>query len=381
MPERDFRIVHGRIPARIPGGGVCPDALMTERIVSADSPRVLLAGRLTAMAAPGGGETQLVATARALPAAGVRARLWRPWEDLFSEIDCLHLFGSAPEYVELVNTAHRMGIPVVLSTIAWFDLASCWREPHPLWRRLAACGKYLARSAYPRLPSWRHRLYHTANLLLPNSQVEATQLVRQFGVEPTRIHVVPNGADERFAEADAEPFAGLVGGRNFVLYAGRIEPRKNQLGFLQAMRGTGAAVVVLGDAVPGHEEYLVRCRRAAGERVRFVPRIDHDDPLLASAYAACGCLVLASRFETPGLVALEAGMSGVPLVLPEAGSAREYFGGMADYVAADDSAAIRRATLAALGRGRSESLAEHVRRRYSWRAVAEVTRKAYEKVV
>jgi glycosyltransferase involved in cell wall biosynthesis len=193
--------------------------------------------------------------------------------------------------------------------------------------------------------------------------------------------VVPNGADERFAEADAEPFAKLVGGRNFVLYAGRIEPRKNQLGFLQAMRGTGTAVVVLGDAVPGHEEYLVRCRRAAGERVRFVPRIDHDDPLLASAYAACGCLVLASRFETPGLAALEAGMSGVPLVLPKAGSAREYFGEMADYVAADDSAAIRRATLAALGRGRSVSLAEHVRRRYSWRAVAEATRNAYEKVV
>jgi glycosyltransferase involved in cell wall biosynthesis len=200
-------------------------------------------------------------------------------------------------------------------------------------------------------------------------------------VPAKRIHVVPNGADERFASADPEPFARFVGSRDFVLSAGRIEPRKNQLGLLRAMRGTGIPIVVLGDVVPGYESYQRKCRRVAGKEVRFVRRLAHDDPLLASAYAACGCLALVSWFETPGLVALEAGMSGVPLVLPEGGCAREYFGEKAAYVKPNDLAGIRRAVLAALSTGRDPALAEHVRLSFSWKAAARATREGYEKVI
>lgn len=343
--------------------------------------RVLLAGRLTALSAPGGGETQLLAMARALPSVGVNACLWRPWEHRLADADCLHLFGTLREHLELVAAARRARVPVALSTIAWYDLASLWHEPRPLPRRLAACGKFLARAALPGLASWRRALYHAVDLLLPNSHAEAEQLTRYFGVPPERIHVVPNGAEPRFAAAGPQGFASLVGMRGFVLYVGRIEPRKNQLGFLNAMRSTNVPIVVLGDAVPGHERYLARCRKAARENVRFVDRISHDNPLLASAYAACGCLALASWYETPGLVALEAGMSGVPLVLPERGAAREYFGGWAEYVNPADHRGIRAKVLLALGRGRSSALAGLVRRRYSWQAAAEATREAYEKVL
>jgi glycosyltransferase involved in cell wall biosynthesis len=239
----------------------------------------------------------------------------------------------------------------------------------------------MARAVCPRLPSWRRRLYHAVDLLLPNSNAEAQQLVRYFQVPPQRIRVVPNGADERFAAAEAEPFARLLGMRDFVLYAGRIEPRKNQLGFLRAMRGTDEPIVVLGDVVAGHEGYLAECRRVAGQKVQFVPRIDHHDPLLGSAYAACGCLVLASWFETPGLVALEAGLSGTPLVLPQDGSAREYFGPLADYVKPNDQPGIRRAVRAALARGRSPKLARFVRDNFSWNRAAQMTREAYDKIV
>jgi glycosyltransferase involved in cell wall biosynthesis len=343
--------------------------------------KVLLAGRLTAMAAPGGGETQLLAMARSLPQAGVEAELWRPWEHSLADFNCLHLLGSDPAHLDVVLAARRAKLPVVLSTIAWFDPANVWREPRPLWYQLAATGKFLARSAWPQMPGWRRRLYQSADLLLPNSQAEADQLVRYFGVERRRIHIVPNGADERFAEASPAAFSRLVGGRRFVLYAGRIEPRKNQLGFLRAMRNTDVPVVVLGDVVPGYEAYRDACRRVASENVRFIDSLRHDDPLLASAYAACGCLVLASWFETPGLVALEAGMQGAPLVLPARGCAREYFGQWADYVEPNDLRGIRRAVLAAVERPRSPELAELVRSHYTWKAAANATREAYDKVV
>jgi len=341
----------------------------------------LLAGKLTALDAPGGGEVQMLATAAALPSVGVCGRLWRPWEDALDEADCLHLFGSLPEHLPVVEAARRRNIPVVLSPIAWFALADCWRRPGRLDGRLAACGRFLARSACPRLPSWRRRLYRAVDLLLPNSHAEATQLARYFQVPFKRMQIVPNGADERFATADPEPFVELAGVRDFVLCAGRIEPRKNQLGLLEAIRGTGVPVVVLGDVVPGFGWYLDACRRAAGPEVRFISRLEHDDPRLTAAYAACGCLVLPGWFETPGLAALEAGMSGTPLVLPKGGCAAEYFGPLARYVSPNDPPGICRAVLSALSSGRNQELAELVGNNFSWHTAARTTREAYEKVL
>jgi glycosyltransferase involved in cell wall biosynthesis len=357
-----------------------PEMLSAGQPSSGKSPKVLLAGKLTAMTAPGGGETQMIALARALPGVGVRARLWRPWEDSLAEADCIHLLGSVPEHLEVVAAAHRCQVPVVVSPIAWFDLVSCWRQSGPWLSRTSAATRFLLRAALPRIPSWRRRLYHMADLLLPNSQAEAEQLIRYFGVDEKRLHVTPNGADERFAQASPQAFARRVGGRGFVLYPGRIEPRKNQLGFLRAMQGTDVPIVVLGNVVPGHQAYADACRRAAGENVKFIDGLAHDDPLLASAYAACGCLALTSWFETPGLVALEAALQGVPLVLTARGCAREYFGGWADYVEPDDLRAIRRKVLAAMNQPRSPALAHLVRSQFTWKAAAAVTRAAYEKV-
>jgi glycosyltransferase involved in cell wall biosynthesis len=333
------------------------------------------------MEAPGGGEIQMLSLARALPKAAVRARIWRPWEDNLAGADCLHLFGSRPEHLEIIAAARRAKLRVALSTITWYGLEQCWREPRSLVRRLASCARFMARTVCPRLPSWRRRLYESVDLLMPNSNAEARQLMHYFGVPPGKIHVVPNGADLRFARCDPQPFVQRFGLRDFVLCAGRIEPRKNQLGFLQAMRGSDAAIVILGNVVPGHERYLAECRRAAGQRVTFIDRLEHGDPLLASAYGACGCLALSSWYETPGLVALEAGMSGIPLVLPNAGCAAEYFGPLASYVDPGDAAGIRRAVLAALARGRSPELAEHVRGNFSWSAAAEITGEAYAKIL
>jgi glycosyltransferase involved in cell wall biosynthesis len=321
------------------------------------------------------------ATVEALRQLGVDARMWRPWEDNLAGCDCLHLFGTVPDHLPIVETARQRGVPVVLSPIAWYDLQSLWREPRGLPRRLASCGKFLLRSALPKVPSWRRSLYHAVHGLLPNSQVEGRQLRAYFGVPRERIHVVPNGAQTRFAEAAPDAFVEEFGVRDFVLYAGRIEPRKNQLNFLRAMDGTNVPIVILGSVVPGHERYADQCRRAAGQRVWFIDGLAHDDPLLASAYAACRCLVLASWFETPGLVALEAGMLGTPLVLTTRGCTREYFAVHAQYVRPDDLRGIRATVMRAMWGQRSPALAEHVRSNYSWAAAAKATAAAYEEVV
>lgn len=344
-----------------------------------DRPRIFLAGKLTALESPGGGEVQMQSLARGLCNLRVEAQLWRPWQDPLADCHCLHLFGSLPEHQGLIQAARRQGVAVVLSTAAWIGPAAHLHEP---WLgRLASNCRYTARTICPWLPSWRRRLYHSVDMLIPNSHAEAQQLTRFYGVHPSRIHIAPKGADPRFAEADAQPCIDLVGVRNFVLCAGRIEPRKNQVALLRAMQGTGVPVVILGDVAPGGEAYFEACRRAGGKDVVFVPRLGHDDPLLASAYSACACLALCSWFETPGLAALEAAMSGAPLVLPENGGAEEYFGSLAHYIRPNDIEGIRRAVLAAVAQGRNPILAEHVRHYLTWETAAHITCEAYEKAL
>jgi glycosyltransferase involved in cell wall biosynthesis len=344
-------------------------------------PRILLAGKLTALTAPGSEEVQMLGLARALPAAGTAARLWRPWEESLAEADCLHLFGSLPEHLPVIAAARRHHVPVVLSTMAWYELADCLRQRQPVTRGLAACARMLGRAVCPIWPSWRRQLYQDVDLLLPNSNAEAQQLMHYFRVPAKRIHIVPNGACPQLAAADPEPFARLVGSRGFVLYQGQIEPNKNQLGFLWAMHQSDVPVVILGDVAPGSEWYLEECRRVAGPQVQFVQHVHDNQRLLASAYTACGCLVLASWFDPTGCAALEAGMSGTPLVLPEGGCAREYFGRQALYVKSYDLPGIRRAVHAALAQGRSKSLARHVHTYFSWDAAAKATREAYDSVL
>ncbi len=163
-----------------------------------------------------------------------------------------------------------------------------------------------------------------------------------------------------------------------MLIPGRIEPRKNQRNVLLALRGQGLRTVVLGDPVPGHEAYAAQCREVADASTVFHPRLDHADPLLASAFAGCGCVALVSWFETPGLVALEAGLSGTPVAITERGCTREYFGDFAHYANPADPASIRRAIRTAAASPRSPQLAQHVRTHFSWQKVAEATLAGYE---
>ncbi|MDZ7620851.1 MAG: hypothetical protein U1E05_27930, partial [Patescibacteria group bacterium] len=145
-----------------------------------DRPRIFLAGRITALESPGGSEVHMQSLASALQALEVKAGLWRPWEDALAECHCLHLFGSLPEHRQLIQAARRQGVAVVLSTDVWLAASSGMRQPWPT--RLTAGVVRAAQMSCPWLPSWQRRLYHSVDMLLPNSHAEAEQLTRWFGV-------------------------------------------------------------------------------------------------------------------------------------------------------------------------------------------------------
>jgi glycosyltransferase involved in cell wall biosynthesis len=341
---------------------------------------VLLHAPSFAFQAPGGGENQLVQTARHLEATGVEVRLFSPWTDRIEDYRLLHLFGMSREGLELARIARRRGVPVVLSPI-------CWLEPRALYAlagsRLRGAwhrAKWTLKGAFPRLGGWRDDLIRQADVILPNSAAEAEQLVRFFRAPGQSIRVVPNGVDVRFEQADPTLFRSLHGTEDFILYAGRIEPRKNVLGLIRAARLSERPVVLVGDAPPGHEGYLAECRAAGGGLTHWYRGVEHDDPLLASAYAAARVFALPSWFETPGLAALEAALAGTAVVITPLGCTREYFGEGVEYARPDRIAEIAEALGRAWDHGPRPGLSDRIKDHFLWANVARRTAEAYDHV-
>jgi glycosyltransferase involved in cell wall biosynthesis len=341
---------------------------------------VLVHAPSIAFQAPGGGEVQLLRTASHLERLGVAVRPFNPWLDRIEDARLLHLFGMSREGLELARLARARRVPIALSPICWFEpraLAALASSTAAATLNLA---KWATRRLIPSLPSWRRELLDLADAVLPNSRAEADQLARLFGVDRRKVCVVPNGVDPHFASADPVPFRAMVGSEPFVLYVGRIEPRKNVLRLIRAMSEQGRRLVLIGDAVPTHEAYARECRDAGRDFAIWLPRLDPDDPLLASAYASARALALPSWFETPGLVALEAALATCPVVLTPFGSTREYFGDRVTYANPGSIASIAAALDIAWTSTRSTELAQIVKEGYLWSHVARRTAEIYDAI-
>jgi glycosyltransferase involved in cell wall biosynthesis len=341
---------------------------------------VLLHAPSFAFQSPGGGENQLVQTGRSLEALGIPVRLFSPWTDRLEGARLLHLFGMSREGLELARVANARGVPVVLSPICWYEpRALAALETDPV-RKLAGVTAWVLRSLAPGIPSWRRELLHRADLVLPNSRAEANQLVRLFGVDRRCIRVVPNGVLPSAGAAAPDLFHERHGVEPFVLSVGRIEPRKNTLGLIRAIQPLELRLVIIGEAPPGCEGFVQECRRAGGDRATWLGRLDHHDPLLASAYTAARVFALPSWFETPGLAALEAALAGCSVVITPFGSTREYFGGLVEYARPNRAAEIREAVSRAWREGPDPRLARLIASQYLWPKVAKRTAEVYDQV-
>ncbi|HEU5116341.1 MAG TPA: glycosyltransferase, partial [Isosphaeraceae bacterium] len=311
---------------------------------------------------------------------GVPVRPFCSWTDSLASARLLHLFGMSREGLELARVARDRGIPVVLSPICWYEPRSMAALASSRWRAATDLAVYGARRAWPRIPGWRRSLLRLADRILPNSQAEACQLYQLFSVEARRVRVVPNGVDPRFLDADPELFRSRVGLDDFVLYTGRIEPRKNVLGLIRAVGRAGLPLVVIGDPVPGQGAYLRACEEAGWGVWTRVPRLSHDDPLLASAYASARVFSLVSWFETPGLSALEAAVAGSAVVMTPYGCTREYFADHVNYARPGNPDEIASAIERAWKTGGSERLRERILARYLWSHVSRMTLEVYDEL-
>ncbi|QBF45284.1 glycosyltransferase family 4 protein [Janibacter limosus] len=338
---------------------------------------------------PGGHRVQLQQTARALRALGVEVDEHDGPFLPDGDWDIVHGFQlSAGE----VAQARQQGFPVAMSTI-YVGLAygTAAGGGGPTLRdgagRTYRGMRYLRASLRGREPLTRlatlemedqldrMRAWSMADVLLPNAEGEARHIRDDLGVL-TQTSIVPNAIDARlFAPGFDRPrLAGTV------LSVGRIEPHKGQLAVIEALRGLpDVTLTIVGPTHPHHREYANLCRTAATDNVTLLSGVEHNE--LPDLYARHHTHVLASWYETTGLVSLEAAASGCTIVTTDRGHAREYLGDDARYCDPADPATIRQTTLAALGDSASASLRDRVTSQFTWEDTARATLAAYERVV
>jgi D-inositol-3-phosphate glycosyltransferase len=183
-------------------------------------------------------------------------------------------------------------------------------------------------------PEWRDQaeaeVIACSDAICVSCPEEERQFRRLYGDPTGRIEIVPPAVEHAFfAPGDrrgARNAVGLTVDRPVVLFVGRIQPLKAPDLAIRALAEVGrddAVLVIVGGASGVHgDDELERARALVAElgledRVRFVPPRPHH--ILSSYYRAADVVVVPSRSESFGLVALEAAACGVPVVASAVG--------------------------------------------------------------
>jgi D-inositol-3-phosphate glycosyltransferase len=275
---------------------------------------------------------------------GDHVRLIRVQAGPIAPLPTGELLPYVDEFVRRVRRfAERTGHPYNLvhshywlSGAAGLQLARVWDVPHVTMfhtverlkgERLGVPADMTPAGA--RRAEYEGLIAATADCVTVATAHEREQLRRLYGLSDARLEVIPCGVDLRAftpgtpAQRRAAREALGIGAGPLLLAIGRLDPIKGVDLLLDsvALMHTPATLMVIGGNPDGDAE-LDRLRvRAAdlglADRVRLPGAITQSE--LPRYYRAAEALVVASRYESFGLVAVEALACGTPVVAAKVG--------------------------------------------------------------
>jgi glycosyltransferase involved in cell wall biosynthesis len=177
------------------------------------------------------------------------------------------------------------------------------------------------------------------------SQFSKEDIIKQYRVEPAKIDVIHNGVKEIFKplsfdekEAAREKYTA---GKEYFLYLGAIQPRKNLINLLKAFSifkkrlQSSMKLVIAGRLAWKNDQFLqlLKTYKYKSDVILTGHLSEEELPLLmASAYA----LVYPSFFEGFGVPVAEAIKCGVPVLTSEKTATQEVAGEAGLYFSPDE---------------------------------------------
>ena len=341
--------------------------------------KVTFASYHTVSVRHGGPLTQMKQTKKYLQEIGIDVELidmWKPRGE-FLDTDLFHIFSANLGVWDLANYLKEHSKRYVVNPIFYT------RWPPLVVRSVCLFDSmtHLFTRGVTSLYSFTRDVCLWAERVLPNTTVEAALVSKGLGIPEGKITLIPNGVDGRFLNGDPELFSKEYGIKDFILNVGHIGvERKNVLSLIRALSDIDHPAVIIGHIYPCRE--ADRCLEEAkkNKNLLIIPGLDHDSPMLSSAYAACRVFALPALFETPGIAALEAALAGASVVITSRGGTSEYFGGMATYVNPYSVPSIRKGITEALEQDPTDRLKKHIQENFLWQRVAEKTTRVYKEI-
>ena len=226
-----------------------------------------------------------------------------------------------------------------LSAVAGMALARTWDTPHVTMYHTVellkdqpddgSAGERTWSAASRERIEQERRIAAAVDCITVSTAQEGEQLSRLYDLSSAQIRVIPGGVDLRAftpgTQAERQSARHLLApdGLPLLLFVGRLDPIKGIDLLLDsiAQMQTHARLVVVGGNPDGDPEVdRLRARADAlglGMRVLFTGAVTQRE--LPYFYRAADALVVASRYESFGLVAAEALACGTPVVASQVG--------------------------------------------------------------
>ncbi len=336
--------------------------------------KILFTTHYHAFQNPGGGETVLLNTKKALEAKGLQVKLFNQWEDKISKFDIIHDFSS-------LNWRNWEGFKaygpkLIVTPVMWPNDSF----QNKIKENFKYTIKELTQNNSPEVNF--HSALKIPDAFFCTSSIEAKKISNLYNLELKKFHIIPNGIFP-FSNTVSKDFLSQLKFQDYFLYVGRISPLKNVNQIIESVLAKNQNLIIVGkpDALDSGYGQNILNRYNNHPNIQFIDSLPHQSSELFSLYQSARALIVASAFETCSMVGLEAASLGTPVIMTSTGATKEYYQDFVSYVDPSNVTTLLNAIDKKWTDIEKLNLKNHILNNYDFKIIAENLLTKYEKVL